>query len=80
MNNFIVRYMKKDEYSIEFSHKDEFNKKYTYKDAKFTSVNIETDKNDIKLFISQEKINAIKNIKELELLVENKIKQLDREL
>ncbi|MGQ4876488.1 MAG: hypothetical protein ACP6IY_20685 [Promethearchaeia archaeon] len=72
--------MKKDEYSIEFSHKDEFNKKYTYKDAKFTSVNIETDKNDIKLFISQEKINAIKNIKELELLVENKIKQLDREL
>ncbi len=72
--------MKNNEFFIEFLYKDEFNEKYTYKGAKFTSIYIETDNNDIKLFISQEEINAIKNVKELELLIENKIKQLDREL
>ena len=69
-----VEYMKKDHFKFEFLHRDEFKEKYTVKNAKFPSVYLEQG-NNLELFISQDEMNAIKEIYDLKDLVNKKISE-----
>ncbi|TFF89377.1 MAG: hypothetical protein EU548_07580 [Promethearchaeota archaeon] len=71
-----VEYMKRDKFKFEFLHRDEFQEKYKIKDAKFPSAYVETP-NELKLFISQEEMNAVKDIPELEELVKQKLEKFN---
>ena len=67
-----VEFSYRDTFSFEFLHKDEFDAKYNIKDAKFPSAYF-FDKSGIHLFISQDKMNAVKNVDELKELVDKKL-------
>ena len=69
-----VEAMGKDIFDLEFVHRDEFDKKYNITDAKYPSAYLE-DSEGIKLFISQDEMNSVEDVKELITLVEEKIKE-----
>ena len=71
-----VEYMKKDKFKFEFLHRDEFEEKYTVENAKFPSAYLDQD-SKLKLFISQDEMNAVKEIPELKDLVNNKINEFN---
>jgi len=68
-----VESMGKDIFDMEFLHRDEFDKKYNLKDAQYPSAYLETNQG-LQLFISQDEMNAVKEVSELIALVEGKIK------
>lgn len=69
-----VESMGRDIFDTEFLHRDEFDKKYKLKDALYPSAYVE-DGEGIRIFISQDEMNAVKDIPELKALVEAKIKE-----
>ena len=56
----------------EFLHRDEFEVKYKIKDAKYPTAYI-SDNNNLTLFISDEEMNAVKSLDEMEVLVMGKL-------
>lgn len=58
----------------EFLHRDEFEKKYYIKDAKYPSAYVNQD-GKLKLLISQDEMNSVKDLDEMEALVLNKIRK-----
>jgi len=71
-----VEFKKKDKFKFEFLHKDEFNQEYNVTDAKFPSAYV-LDTSGLKLFISQDEMNAVKSIEELKNLIDSKLKNFD---
>ena len=76
-NNFGMKREWKDfvfnlDYSIEFLHKNEFDSNYNLKNNKFPSVYLKKN-NEIKLFLSSEKLNKIKSLEELIKIIKEKI-------
>lgn len=67
-----VEFKKKDKFQFKFLHRDEFEEKYPIKNAKFPSAYYQ-DGSELKLFISQEEMNAVKSIDELKELVDKKL-------
>ena len=59
----------------EFLHRDEFQKKYTLKDAKYPSAYIDQE-GELTLLISQDEMNSVKDLDEMEALVLGKINNL----
>ena len=59
----------------EFLHRDEFQKKYDLKDAKYPSAYIDQD-GELTLLISQDEMNSVKELDEMEALVLSKINNL----
>jgi len=57
----------------EFLHKDEFIEKYDVKDAKYPSAYILTN-GKLKMFISQEQMNKVASLSEMEEIVSSKLK------
>ena len=58
----------------EFLHKDEFLEKYNIKDAKYPSAYIVKNGN-LSIFITQEEMNKVATLKEMEEMVSSKLKQ-----
>jgi len=56
----------------EFLHRDEFEKKYDIKDVKYPSAYIQDDGN-LALFITQDEMNSVKSLEEMEALVSEKV-------
>ncbi|MFX1374432.1 MAG: hypothetical protein ACFFA0_01340 [Promethearchaeota archaeon] len=56
----------------QFLHRDEFEKKYKIKDASYPSAYIYENKT-LKLLISDDEMNAVKNLDEMEVLVLGKV-------
>ncbi len=56
----------------EFLHKDEFEKKFDIKDAKYPSAYIQNDGN-LDLFITQDEMDNVKSLEEMETLVSEKV-------
>jgi hypothetical protein len=71
-----VEQMKKDKFSFVFLHKDEFYEKYNLEDAKFPSAYIDDGK-ELTIFISQDEMNSIKEIIDLEDLVNKRIEEFN---
>jgi hypothetical protein len=71
-----VEFLRKDQFQFDFLHKDEFHDKYHSEDFhdKFPSAYLEVD-SELKLFISQEEMNAVKDLTELKDLVSRRIKE-----
>lgn len=65
-------YVKNLDIPAEFLHKDEFEKKYDVKDAKYPSAYFKNG-SSMKLFISQEEMDAITSLEELKDLVSKKL-------
>jgi hypothetical protein len=63
------------EIETEFLHKNEFEKEYEYKDAKYPSAYIQ-DNGKLALFITQDEMNEVKSLEEMEALVSKKINLL----
>jgi hypothetical protein len=61
--------------NTEFLHRDEFEKKYHIKDAKYPSAYILED-GRLTLLISEDEMNAIKSLDEMEVLVLGKINNI----
>ena len=59
----------------EFLHKDEFEKKFDIKDAKYPSAYIQNDGN-LDLFITQDEMDDVKSLEEMETLVSEKVDML----
>ena len=59
----------------EFLHRDEFEKKYDIKDARYPSTYIYENGN-LRLLISDEEMNSIKSLDEMEVLVLSKINNI----
>jgi len=59
----------------EFLHKDEFEKKFDIKDAKYPSAYIQDDSN-LDLFITQDEMDKVKSLEEMETLVSEKVDML----
>ena len=59
----------------EFLHKDEFEEKYEINDAKYPSAYIQ-DNGNFNLFITQDEMNTVKSLEEMEDLVSKKINLL----
>jgi len=80
MQTFSVFGMKKDwkkfiqklEIETEFLHKNEFEEKYDIKDPKYPSAYIQDDGN-LALFITQDEMNNVKSLEEMETLVSEKV-------
>ena len=80
MQTFSVFGMKKDwkkfvqnlEIETEFLHKNEFEEQFAIKDAKYPSAYIQNDGN-LALFITQEEMNNVKSLEEMETLVSDKV-------
>lgn len=70
-----VDFIKKDKFDLKFLHKNEFEEKYKVMDAKFPSAYLKSE-GKVKLFISQEDMNAVKSIDELKSLVNKKIVEI----
>lgn len=66
------RYVKNLDIPAEFLHKDEFEKKYTVQDAKYPSAYLKNG-SSMRLFISQDEMNAVKSLGELKDLVSEKL-------
>ena len=58
----------------EFLHKDEFLEKYNIKDAKYPSAYIVKNGN-LSIFITQEEMNKVATLEEMEEMVSSKLKQ-----
>ncbi len=58
----------------EFLHKDEFLEKYNIKDAKYPSAYI-TKNGNLSIFITQEEMNKVATLEEMEEMVSSKLKQ-----
>lgn len=71
-----VEFKKKDKFKFDFLHKDEFNEKFKVADAKFPSAYI-LDDGTLKLFISQDEMNSVKEIEELKNMVVAKIEEFN---
>ena len=71
-----VEQIKRDKFKFEFLHKDEFYKQYNVKDAKFPSAYVD-DGRELKIFISQKEMNAIKDIPELEALITKRLDEFN---
>lgn len=56
----------------EFLHRDEFEEIYDIKDAKYPSAYI-LDNGNLTLFITQDEMNAVKTLNEMETLVSKKV-------
>ena len=69
-----IEQVKKDKFTFEFLHKDEFYEKYNMEDAKFPIAYLDNGK-ELTVFISQEEMNNIKEIDELEELVNKRIEE-----
>lgn len=71
-----VEFLNKDKFQFDFLHKDEFHEKYHSEDFhnKFPSAYVEMN-SELKLFISQEEMNTVKDLNELKNLVTKKIKE-----
>ena len=84
MQTFSTFGMKKDwkkfiqnlEIETEFLHKNEFEKNYDIKDAKYPSAYIQDDDN-LALFITQDEMNNVKSLEEMETLVSEKVDLLN---
>lgn len=63
------------EIETEFLHKNEFEENYDIKDAKYPSAYIQ-DNGNLELFITQEEMNNVKSLEEMEDLVSKKISYL----
>lgn len=63
------------EIGTEFLHRDEFEEKYKVKNAKYPSAYIQENSN-FTLFITQEEMNKVKSLEEMEELVSKKINLL----
>ena len=59
----------------EFLHRDEFEKKYHLKDVKYPSAYIYENRN-LRLLISDDEMNAVKSLDEMEVLVLSKINNI----
>lgn len=59
----------------EFLHRDEFEKKYNIMDAEYPSAYIYESEN-LKLLISENEMNSVKNLDEMEVLVLSKVNNL----
>ena len=59
----------------EFLHKDEFEEKYEINDAKYPSAYIQ-DNGNFNLFITQDEMNTVKSLNEMETLVSKKVNLL----
>jgi hypothetical protein len=83
MQTFSTFGMKKDwkqfiatlDVETEFLHKDEFEEKYEISDAEYPSAYIQ-DNGSLNLFISQDEMNEVKSLEEMESLVSKKINLL----
>ena len=83
MQTFGVFSMKKDWKSFinnlnidtEFLHRDEFEKKYRIKGAKYPSAYI-YENGDLELLISEDEMNSVKSLDEMEVLVLGKVNNL----
>ena len=80
MQTFSTFGMKKDwkrfienlEVKTEFLHKNDFEKNYNINDAKYPSAYIQ-DNGSLQLFISQDEMNKVKSLEEMENLVSKKV-------
>ena len=63
------------EVETEFLHRDEFEENYEIKDAKYPSAYIQ-ENSDFTLFITQDEMNNVKSLEEMEDLVSKKINLL----
>jgi hypothetical protein len=63
----------------EFLHRDEFENKYHIKDAKYPSAYILENKN-LKLIISEDEMNSVKSLDEMEILVLEKLNKISQVL
>lgn len=61
--------------NTEFLHRDEFEQNYDVKDAKYPSAYIYDD-GQLNLLISEDEMNAIRSLDEMEVLVLGKIKNI----
>ena len=73
MENDWKQFIKSLKVNVLFLHKDEFKEKYK-RGGKFPSAYIKND--DLKLFVSQEEMNSLKNLNELMDLVKKKMRNL----
>ncbi|TFG03412.1 MAG: hypothetical protein EU542_02260 [Promethearchaeota archaeon] len=71
-----VEFKKKDKFKFEFLHKDEFSEKFKVSDAKFPSAYV-LENGTLKLFISQDEMNSVKEIEELKNMVIAKIEEFN---
>jgi hypothetical protein len=64
-----------EEVNVEFYHRDEFEEYYPEViDARYPSAYLESP-NGMKLFISQEEMNAVESVEELKKLVNKRLKE-----
>ena len=63
------------EIETEFLHRDEFEQKYEISDAKYPSAYIQ-ENGDFTLFITQDEMNKVKSLEEMEGLVSKKLNLL----
>ena len=59
----------------EFLHRNDFEKRYEILDAKFPSAYIQSNGN-LTLFISEDEMNSVKSLNEMETLVSKKVSLL----
>jgi len=71
-----VESMGRDYFDTEFLHRDEFDEKYNLKDAQYPSAYLEGSEG-LRIFISQDEMNAVKDIPELKDLASKKIKEFN---
>lgn len=76
MKNEWKEYVSELPIDSEFLHRDEFEGMFDIKDAKYPSAYFKED-STLKLFISQKEMNAMSSVKELEGLVDKKLKEFN---
>lgn len=69
------KFVKNLDVETEFQHKDEFEERYEINDAKYPSAYVQ-DNGSLTLFITQDEMNAVKSLEEMETLVSKKINLL----
>ncbi|MFX0060201.1 MAG: hypothetical protein ACFE75_09315 [Candidatus Hodarchaeota archaeon] len=63
------------EIETEFLHKNEFEERYDFKNTKYPSAYL-YDKDNLTLFITQDEMNEVKSLEEMEALVSKKVNLL----
>jgi hypothetical protein len=66
-------YIKELEIDTEFLHRDEFEEKYNITDAKYPSAYLKKGINELKLFVTQAEMDAVKSLDELKDLINKKL-------
>jgi hypothetical protein len=66
-------YIKELEIDTEFLHRDEFEEKYNITDAKYPSAYLKKGTNELKLFVTQAEMDAVKSLDELKELINKKL-------